>query len=92
MIENLLDSKPEQLHHCMQFVLIEGGHRVGKITLSLQVCHWWGREELFQQYTVVIPVLVKLRDLTVQRAEGIADLLTHQDGDSKGEIAQHYIY
>ena len=54
-------------------VLIEGPPGCGKSTLSLHICQRWAREELFQEYKLVI--LVKLRDETIKNAQRVSDLL-----------------
>ena len=53
-------------------VLVEGGPGMGKSTLAWQVCHRWGKRELFNQYVIVL--LLMLRDKRVQQAEQIEDL------------------
>lgn len=58
-------------------VLIEGAPGCGKSTLSLYICHEWTKGNLFQEYSQVI--LVQLRELTVQNAKRIADLLPRRD-------------
>ena len=59
--------------HESEIILIEGAPGSGKSTLTVHICQRWGKEELFQQFTVVI--LVQLRDPAVQRVQTIADLL-----------------
>ena len=58
-------------------VLINGAPGSGKSTLSLQICHLWSEEKLFQEYKLVI--LVRLRDPAVQHATSVMDLLPCQD-------------
>ena len=85
-IENLFDPKPGEVLQC---ILMEGAPGVGKTTLAWQVCHRWGRGELFLQYALVL--LVKLRDESVNNADCLADLLIYHDESYKKEIAQHLI-
>ena len=56
-------------------VLVEGGPGMGKSTLAWQVCHRWGRRELFDQYSTVL--LLPLRDKRVQQAKQVEDLFFH---------------
>ena len=58
-------------------VLIEGTPGCGKSTLSLHICHEWTEGNLFKEYSQV--VLVRLRELAVQNAKRIADLLPRRD-------------
>ena len=69
-----------------EIILIEGAPGSGKSTLTVHICQRWGKEELFQQFTVVI--LVQLRDPAVQRAQTIADLLPVENAE---EIATELI-
>ena len=54
-------------------MLMEGAPGSGKSTLSFHVRHEWAKGELFQDYKLVI--LIKLRDLIIQNAKSVADLL-----------------
>ena len=65
--------------HGGEIILIEGAPGSGKSTLIVHICQRWGKEELFQQFTVVI--LVQLRDPAVQRAQTIADLLPAENAE-----------
>ena len=58
-------------------VLVEGGPGMGKSTLAWQVCHRWGKGELFDQYSTVL--LLPLRDERVQQAKHVEDLLFYLD-------------
>ena len=53
-------------------VLIEGAPGIGKTTLALILCRSWSRDELLQQYPLVL--LLRLRDHSVREAATIADL------------------
>ena len=63
-------------------VLVEGGPGMGKSTLAWQVCHRWGRRELYDQYSTVL--LLPLRDKRVQQAKQVEDLFFHLR-DKKGQ-------
>ena len=41
-------------------VLLEGAPGSGKTTLTVHICQKWGKDELFQEYTLVI--MVQLRN------------------------------
>ena len=58
-------------------ILLDGAPGSGKSTLTVHICQQWGREELFNEFTVVI--LVQLRDPRVQSANSITDLLPTKD-------------
>ena len=58
--------------------LIEGAPGSGKSTLSVYICHQWMEGKLFQEYKLVI--LVRLREIAVQAAKKIAELLPQRDG------------
>ena len=85
VIEHIFDSKPGKALQC---VLAEGAPGVGKTTLAWQVCHRWGKGELFQQYDLV--VLVKLREEVVRKAKTLANLLIYQEDErTTVEIAEY---
>ena len=68
-------------------VLVEGGPGMGKSTLVWQVCHRWGRRELFNQYSTVL--LLPLRDKRVQQAKQVKDLFFHfRDKKAQEEVKQ----
>ena len=73
--------KLEDIFQCdcedRKVILIEGAPGSGKSTLSWNICQRWGAGELFQEYEVVI--LVLLRDPEVQAATTIADFLPAKD-------------
>ena len=58
-------------------VLIEGAPGCGKSTLSLHICHEWMHGNLFEKYSHVI--LVRLRELIIQNAKELADLLPRRN-------------
>ena len=68
-LANLFEVKTGKNCEC---VLVEGGPGMGKSTLAWQVCHRWGRRELFVQYSTVL--LFQLRDRRVQDAKQVEDL------------------
>ena len=66
-------------------VLVEGGPGMGKSTLAWQVCHRWGRRELYDQYSTVL--LLPLRDKRVQQAKQVEDLFFHlRDKKAQEEV------
>ena len=65
-------------------VLMEGAPGCGKSTLSFHICHQWADGKLFQDYNLVI--LMRLRDLAVQEAKTINDLLQKTIGEVADEI------
>ena len=68
-------------------VLVEGGPGMGKSTLAWQVCHRWGRGELFDQFSTVL--LLPLRDKRVQQAKQLEDLFFHlRDKKAQEEVKQ----
>ena len=79
-LEELLDvrSGTQCSGHC---VLVEGGPGMGKSTLAWQVCHNWGQRELFNQYSIVL--LLPLRDKEVQQAKEMEDLISLHLKDKK---------
>ena len=58
-------------------ILVDGAPGVGKSTLAWKLCRKWGKEELLQQYQLV--VLLRLRDKSVQAAMNISDLFQCHD-------------
>ena len=69
-LEKLLEIRADENRRC---ILVEGGPGMGKSTLAWQVCHRWGRRELFSQYSTVL--LLQLRDNEVQQAKQVDDLI-----------------
>ena len=68
-------------------VLVEGGPGMGKSTLAWQICHRWGRRELFDQYSTVL--LLPLRDERVQQAKQVEDLFfSLRDKKAREEVKQ----
>ena len=56
-----------------KLILLEGAPGSGKSTLSIHICQKWGEGELFQEFSLII--LVQLRIPKIQQANCIADLL-----------------
>lgn len=56
-----------------KLILLEGAPGSGKSTLSIHICQKWGKGELFQEFSLII--LVQLRIPKTQQANCIADLL-----------------
>ena len=71
-----------------KLVLMEGAPGSGKSTLSFHMCRRWTEESLFQEYKLVI--LVKLRDLCVQEAKSIAELIPRRN-ESMGQETEEAI-
>ena len=67
-----------------KLVLLEGAPGSGKSTLTLHICQEWGKEKLFQEYSIVI--LVRLRDPLIRNAKTIADLLPCVDKAMANEV------
>ena len=67
----------KEIEHQRKLVLIEGAPGSGKSTLSLYICRQWTEKNLFPEYELVI--LVKLRELPIQNAKSIAELLPRRD-------------
>ena len=74
------------LKNSNNIVLMEGAPGCGKSTLSLYMCHRWTDGDLFQEFKLVI--LVRLRDLAIQTATKIADLLPQQNKAMGEDIAE----
>ena len=84
-IEHIFDSNPGEDLQC---ILVEGAPGVGKTTLAWQVCHRWGRGDLFQQYALIL--LVKLREEVLRKATSLANLLISQEDErTKLGIAEY---
>ena len=56
-------------------ILVEGAPGVGKSTLAWEFCRRWERGEIAQQYQLVL--LLRLRDMGMNEAESLADLIYH---------------
>ena len=67
-------------------VLMEGAPGSGKSTLSFHMCRQWTKGSLFQEYKLVI--LVKLRDLPIQNAKSIAELIPRRNESMGQEIEE----
>ena len=65
-------------------VLLEGAPGSGKSTLSFHIRQEWANGQLFQKYKLV--VLIRLRDLIIQNAKSVADLLQNIVGEVAEEI------
>lgn len=66
-------------------ILMEGAPGSGKTTLTVHICQKWGKDELFQEYALVI--MVQLRNPELQTAQSIADLLPSRDTAMAEEMA-----
>ena len=56
-------------------ILVEGAPGVGKSTFAWEFCRRWEREEIAQQYQLVL--LLRLRDERMGRAQTLGDLIYH---------------
>ena len=84
-LEELLQASSGKQCKC---VLVEGGPGMGKSTLAWQVCHRWGRRDLFDQYSTVL--LLPLRDKGVQQAKQVEDLFFHlRDKKAQEDVKQN---
>ena len=81
-LENIFKETKDQ----QRKILIEGAPGCGKSTLSQHICQLWIKGELFQEYKQVI--LVRLRELIVQNAQELADMLPRRDDSMGEEIAK----
>ena len=66
-------------------ILIEGAPGSGKSTLAWHICQEWEKGNLFTEYEVV--VFVQLRDLELQSATSVADILPVESTDMAPVIA-----
>ena len=83
-LDKLIEARSGENCEC---VLVEGGPGMGKSTLAWQVCHRWGRRELFDQYSTVL--LLPLRDERVQQAKQVEDLFFHlSDEKAQKQVKQ----
>ena len=80
-LKDILKSDDEK----RKVVLLEGAPGSGKTTLTVHICQKWGKDELFQEYTLVI--MVQLRNPELQNAQSIADLLPSRDTAMAEEMA-----
>ena len=62
-----------------EVILVEGAPGSGKSTLLWHICQKWQSGELFQQFTLVL--LVLLRDTAVHNAKCLADILPYLPDD-----------
>ena len=75
-LEELLETRSGKNRNV---ILVEGGPGIGKSTLAWQVCHRWGKRELFDQYSTV---LLLLRDERVQQAKRVKDLFFYLEDET----------
>lgn len=68
-LQDMLSIAPGEKCRCF---LLEGAPGMGKSTLVWQICHLWGKRELFDQYSIVL--LLPLRDKRVQLEKQVEDL------------------
>ena len=80
-LSNLMRADDEE----RKVILIEGAPGSGKSTLAWHICQQWGKGELFTEYEVV--VFVQLRDLGLQSARTVAEILPTVHADMARDIA-----
>ena len=80
-LSNLMTADDEE----RKVILIEGAPGSGKSTLAWHICQQWGKGELFTEYEVV--VFVQLRDLGLQSARTVAEILPTVHADMARDIA-----
>ncbi len=66
-------------------VLLEGVAGSGKTTLSWNACQDWAKEELFQQFPLLIHV--SLEDPVVRSATCLADIIPHPSSEMREAVA-----
>ena len=71
-------------HKTLKCVLVEGAPGIGKSTFAWEVCKRWGKEELFQQFSLV--VLLSLRDASMHNAKTLAELFHYDDEKLQSQI------
>ena len=80
-LSNLMRADEEE----RKVILIEGAPGSGKSTLAWHICQQWEKGELFTEYEVV--VFVQLRDLGLQSARTVAEILPTVHADMARDIA-----
>ena len=61
----------------MKFVVLEGAPGIGKSTFAWELCRQWALGNILTDFRLV--VLLRLREIGVQIAQNITDLLYHND-------------
>ena len=61
----------------MKFVVLEGAPGIGKSTFAWELCRQWALGNILTDFKLV--VLLRLREIGVQIAQNITDLLYHND-------------
>ena len=80
-LSNLMTADDEE----RKIILIEGAPGSGKSTLTWHICQQWDKGELFTEYEMV--VFVQLRDLGLQSATTVAEILPAVHADMARDIA-----
>ena len=71
-----------------KFILIEGAPGSGKTTLTWHMLQQWAEGKLFQQFSLLIPILLSRADPTVLNATCLADVLPHESEDMCKKVAE----
>ena len=83
-MEQILDTQLGTEQCC---VLVEGAPGVGKTTLSWEICRRWAEGNLFNQYTLVL--LLRLRIEEVQTAETLKSLVLYPCEERLDDITRY---
>lgn len=67
-----------------QCIIVQGAPGSGKTTFAYEVCKRWGQGKILQQYSMI--VLLPLRDKTIQNANTLEDLLTHDSMEIQKKV------
>ena len=83
IVKNLPDTGSKKI------ILVEGAPGVGKSTFAWEFCRRWEREEIAQQYRLVL--LLRLRDERISKAQNLRDLLYHPEGSVGDAVKEELI-
>ena len=73
-------------HHQTRLILIEGAAGVGKTTFSWEFCRKWGKDEIFQNHSLLL--LIPLRDSNLKAAKTLSDLFYHPNSELQQAVVQ----
>ena len=83
IVKNLPDTGSKKI------ILVEGAPGVGKSTFAWEFCRRWEREEIAQQYRLVL--LLRLRDERISKAQNLRDLLYYPEGSVGDAVKEDLI-